>query len=108
MDWLVDHKGDFTLIAQAKLGAGVEVDWSHPRLILVAESFSEYDKYAVNRIGANIELWSFRKYGDDLLYLDLLYSASPQTNKAGNVPKPTEPGPIVESQDQEEVVPTPF
>jgi hypothetical protein len=69
LDWLVDHKGDFTLAAQKICGADVKIDWSRPRLILIAESFSEYDKYAVNRIGANIELWTYRRYGDDLLYL---------------------------------------
>lgn len=81
LDWLVDHKGDFTLVAQSKLGTEIKIDWSHPRLILLAESFSEYDKYAVNRIGANIELWTFRRYGDDLLYLDPLFVASPQPTK---------------------------
>ena len=50
-------------------------------MILVAESFSEYDKYAVNRIGANIELWTFRKYGEDFLYFDPLFVAAPQPTK---------------------------
>ena len=71
LDWLVDHKGDFTLAAQEELGTDTEIDWSSPRLILVAESFSEYDKYAVNRIGANIQLWTYRRYGDDFLFLNL-------------------------------------
>ena len=81
LDWLVDHKGDFTLAAQQACGSNVKIDWSRPRLILVAENFSEYDKYAVNRIGANIELWTFRRYGDDLLYLESLFVASPQPTK---------------------------
>jgi predicted transport protein len=85
LDWLVDHRGDFTLVAQSKLGADIKIDWSHPRLILVAETFSEYDKYAVNRIGANIELWTFRKYGDDLLYLDPLFIPSLQTTKGASI-----------------------
>ncbi len=75
LDWLVDHKGDFAIAVQKFLGKEVEIDWSNPRLILIAEGFSEYDKYAVNRIGANIELWTFRKYGEDLLYLDPIYLA---------------------------------
>lgn len=74
LDWLVDHKGDFALAAQDVLGKDVEIDWSSPRLILVAESFSEYDKYAVNRIGANIQLWTYRKYGDGYLFLDSIFS----------------------------------
>lgn len=77
MDWLVDHKGDFVIAAQQMLGNGIEIDWSQPRLILIAESFSEYDKYAVNRIGANIELWTYRCYGDNYLYLDPLFTTNP-------------------------------
>lgn len=75
LDWLVDHKGDFTLKAQEVLGANIEIDWANPRLILIAENFSEYDKYAVNRIGANIELWVYRLYGQDLFYLEQIYAA---------------------------------
>jgi len=77
MDWLVDHKGDFTMAAQQSLGNEFNIDWSKPRLILIAESFSEYDKYAVNRIGANIELWTYRRYGDNFLYLDPLFTSTP-------------------------------
>lgn len=78
LDWLVDHKGDFTLVAQEKLGNDIELDWSSPRLILVAESFSEYDKYAVNRIGANIQLWTYRRYSDDFLFLESIYATTSQ------------------------------
>ncbi|MBL8091105.1 MAG: hypothetical protein KF758_08210 [Anaerolineales bacterium] len=78
LDWLVDHKGDFTLAAQEKLGKDIEIDWSAPRLILVAENFSEYDKYAVNRIGANIQLWTFRKYGNEYLFLDSIFATTNQ------------------------------
>jgi len=78
LDWLVDHKGDFTLAAQDKLGKDIEIDWSSPRLIVVAESFSEYDKYAVNRIGANIQLWTYRRYGEDFLFLESIFAATNQ------------------------------
>ena len=78
LDWLVDHKGDFTLAVQEALGTDIEIDWSSPRLILVAESFSEYDKYAVNRIGANIQLWTYRRYGNDYLFLDSIFATSVQ------------------------------
>ncbi len=78
LDWLVDHKGDFTLAAQKQLGKDIEIDWSSPRLILVAESFSEYDKYAVNRIGANIQLWTYRKYGNEFLFLDSIFATISQ------------------------------
>ena len=77
MDWLVDHKGDFAMAAQEVLGDHVAIDWSQPRLILIAESFSEYDKYAVNRIGENIELWTYRCYGEKHLYLEPIFTSNP-------------------------------
>jgi predicted transport protein len=83
LDWLVDHKGDFTLVTQNKLGGNVEIDWSNPRLMLVAENFSDYDKYAVNRIGANISLWVYRLYGKDMLFLDQIFAASGMQKKKG-------------------------
>jgi predicted transport protein len=86
LDWLVDHKGDFTLVAQEALGKDIELDWSSPRLILVAESFSEYDKYAVNRIGANIQLWTYRRYGADFLFLESIFATINQ--KASKKEKP--------------------
>jgi predicted transport protein len=103
MDWLVDHKGDFALAVQKALGSEVRIDWSRPRLILVAESFSEYDKYAVNRIGANVELWTYRKYGEDLLYLDSLFVASPQPVKGTSILTTKEPE--TERHVEEEAVP---
>ncbi len=84
LDWLVDHKGDFAIAAQDALGKDIEIDWSSPRLILVAESFSEYDKYAVNRIGANIQLWAYRKYGDDHLFLDSIFLNTAQAELKKN------------------------
>ncbi|KXK15973.1 MAG: hypothetical protein UZ14_CFX002000146 [Chloroflexi bacterium OLB14] len=97
LDWLVDHKGDFTLAAQGKLGKDIEIDWSAPRLILVAESFSEYDKYAVNRIGANIQLWTYRKYGNEYLFLESIFATTNQ--KISKKDKPE----IKEEDNQEDV-----
>jgi len=73
LDWLVDHQGDFTLAAREAFFDDIDIDWSHPRLILIAESFSRYDEFAVNRIGANIELWEYRRYSDNMLYLEPMF-----------------------------------
>lgn len=102
LDWLVDHKGDFTLAAQETLGKDIEIDWSSPRLILVAESFSEYDKYAVNRIGANIQLWTFRRYGDDFLFLESIFATTIQ--KPSQREKGAERDSEIEVDDAEEIV----
>lgn len=76
LDWLVDHKGDFVVAAQQRFGETIlsQINWDHPRLILVAEEFTDYDKYAVNRIGANIELWTYRLYENTLLLLEPIHA----------------------------------
>ena len=74
LDWLMDHRGDFELAARNKLGDDIEINWTDPRLILLAGSFSRYDQYAVNRIGERIELWTYKLYENDLLAIDLLSS----------------------------------
>lgn len=106
LDWLVDHRGDFTLAAQNALGTEIEIDWSQPRLILIAESFSEYDAYAVNRIGANIELWTFRRYDNDLLLLETEFATNPASKKIKTPkadPAQSETG-QPETTDQDQVI----
>jgi len=70
LDWLVDHKGDFEILVQKKLGQNVKVNWDSPRLILIAQSYNEYDKYAVNRISENIELKKYILYDNDILFVE--------------------------------------
>jgi predicted transport protein len=74
LDWLVDHHGDFALAAQKALGPNVKVKPGEPRLILLAQSFSKYDKYAVNRIAGNIELWTYRLYENGLFSVENVFS----------------------------------
>jgi len=105
LDWLVDHKGDFALAAQRTIGSDVKIDWSRPRLILVAESFSDYDQYAVNRIGANIDLWVYRCYGDDLLYLDPIFQAVPSSSRRAVA---VETGTTPPGEPAEEIVEAPL
>lgn len=72
LDWLMDHRGDFELAALKALGDKTKVIWGQPRLILLAESFSRYDQYAVNRIDERIELWTYTLYQGDLLGIERL------------------------------------
>jgi predicted transport protein len=69
LDWLIDHKGDFEMLVQSKL-QNIKVNWDEPILILVAQSYNEYDKYAVNRISENIELWRYTLYEGDVLHVE--------------------------------------
>ena len=74
LDWLMDHKGEFTLQVMKKLGpeSSEKIDWSGPRLLCIAGDFTRYDEYAVLQIPRNIELLRYRRYGGDLLLLELI------------------------------------
>jgi predicted transport protein len=73
LDWLMDHKAEFELLVMKKLGhaAAAEIDWSAPRLICVAADFTKYDGHAVQQINRNIELIRYRRFGEELLLLEL-------------------------------------
>jgi len=72
LDWLIDHKEVFELLVRDKLIKKIDINWDDPRLIIVAKSYNEYDKYAVNRISDNIELWRYVLYKDDTILVEKL------------------------------------
>jgi predicted transport protein len=78
LDWLMDHRKDFQWLVLEKLGKAVAdaVDWSAPRLICIAGDFNRYDDHAVKQIQRNIELIRYRRFGGDLLMLDLVAATS--------------------------------
>jgi predicted transport protein len=48
------------------------ISWKTPRLLCIAGAFTKYDEHATYQIQRNIELILYRRYGDDLLLLELL------------------------------------
>lgn len=78
LDWLMDHRKDFQWLVMKKLGQqdAETVDWSAPRLICIAGGFNRYDDHAVKQMQRNIELIRYRRFGADLLMLDLLTATS--------------------------------
>lgn len=74
LDWLLDHKAEFKLLVMEKIGkeAADEIEWAGPRLICIAGDFTRYDEHAVQQINRNIELIRYRRYGNDLVLLDLV------------------------------------
>ncbi len=74
LDWLMDHRGEFTLLVQKKLGvdASEQIDWSSPRLVCIAGDFNKYDEHAVQQINRNIELLRYRWYDEGYLILELV------------------------------------
>jgi len=87
LDWLVDHKGDFHILVEKRLGKKVKIDWGKPRLILMAASFSRYDKHAINSMAENIELWTYSLYENGLLEIEAEGGTQPSIKKGRKVTK---------------------
>jgi len=84
LDWLMDHQAEFKLLVMDKLGkpAADAIDWTAPRLVCIAADFTKYDGHAVQQINRNIELIRYRRFGDELLLLELANAASANVGKA--------------------------
>ncbi len=79
--WIQDHQGDFEIAAQKALGTGVEVDWSDIRVICLAPNYKKYDLHAVQVMGANLELWAYRLFKNDSLYLEEVFRKTTTTSQ---------------------------
>ena len=87
LDWLMDHKAEFELLVQRKLGneCSTAIDWSAPRLMCIAADFTKYDAHAVQQIDRNIELIRYKQFGSDFLLFELVNSVS---SKPSSKPTP--------------------
>lgn len=87
LDWLLDHKAEFQLLVMRHLGnqEADKIEWSSPRLLCIAGDFTKYDEHAVQQIHRNIELIRYRRFGDDLLVLELVNATTiVETSAGGN------------------------
>lgn len=93
LDWLLDHKAEFTLLVMKKYGSDVAelIDWSTPRLLCIAGGFTKYDEHAVQQINRNIELYSYKQFGNELLLLDLVNATTAQTIETDAVKQAVSP-----------------
>lgn len=85
LHWIQDHKGDFEMAAQKKLGSAVNIDWSAVRVICIAPNYKKYDLHAVQVMGANIELWKYRLFSNNSLYLEEVFHPSRSTASSAPV-----------------------
>jgi predicted transport protein len=76
LSWIQDHRGDFEIAAQRTLGNNVDIDWSDTRVICIAPNYKKYDLHAVQVMGANIELWSYKFFKNKTLYLEEVFRKS--------------------------------
>jgi predicted transport protein len=71
MDWLVENKAEFEKVVRNKLHKDVIINWkSGIRLILIAKSFELWDKFAVNRIKEEVELYEYTLYENSEIKLE--------------------------------------
>jgi predicted transport protein len=99
LDWLLDHRAEFTLLAMKSIGQAVEdaIDWSSPRLICIAGDFTRYDEHAIAQINRSIELVRYRQYGDEFLVLELVNAVRTEPSPGtGDPPKPTKTKTVTE------------
>lgn len=67
---MLNNKAEFILLYQEKLGKNIkrdEVDWSQSRIILVADSFTNYQENAIGFKDLPIELYEVKMYEDGLI-----------------------------------------
>ncbi len=92
LDWLMDHQAEFELLVLKKMGKETSeaIDWEQPRLICIAGDYIKYDLHAVRQINRNIELMRYKRFGDDLLMLELVNSVTADQPKTAGI-KPYDP-----------------
>ncbi|MCX6585286.1 MAG: DUF5655 domain-containing protein [Acidobacteria bacterium] len=84
LDWLLDHKAEVKLLVIDKYGReeADRIDWNGSRLLCIAADFTRYDEHAVQQINRNIELIRYRRFGADLLLLELVNAVTVKTAEA--------------------------
>jgi predicted transport protein len=68
LHWLLNHKGDYQITLQEKLGKR-EIDWSQPRVIFIAKSFNPHQVYASGFKNTPFELYRY-DLCDDIFLLE--------------------------------------
>ena len=73
--------------------AAEAIDWTAARLVCIAAAFTKYDGHAVQQINRNIELIRYRRFGEELLLLELANASSANNRRASaaktaKLPKP--------------------
>ena len=64
------------MTARKKLGNEINIDWSDIRVICLAPNYKKYDLHAVQVMGANIELWKYRLFTNNSIYLEEVFHTS--------------------------------
>lgn len=90
LKWLTAQQSDFfEMLMQKQLPRDVfdnmRLDWKHPRVVCIAESFSQFDIDTVEIVPLRIELFKYRFYEGDLFSLESVSFNEMQKNLADAV-----------------------
>lgn len=69
LKWLLDHKADFEVLCRNKKFQ-IDIDWTSPRVICVAESYNKFDLDTAEILPIKIELYKYRMYDENILYVE--------------------------------------
>jgi predicted transport protein len=67
--WILDHKAEFEALCHKKNLVN-EIDWDSPRVICVAENYNKFDIDTADFLPIKVELWRYRLYDQDILFLE--------------------------------------
>ncbi len=85
LKWLQAQKVEFfEMLIYKKLGnelaKNLNIDWSNPRVICIAEAYSKFDIDTVEVIPMRIELFKYRYYEDGIFSLDALNASEQKSS----------------------------
>jgi len=85
LKWLTAQQSEFfEMLMQKQLPKdefdSIRLDWKHPRVICIAESFSQFDTDTVEIVPLRIELFKYRLYEGDLLSIEAVTFNKMQKN----------------------------
>lgn len=85
LKWLTAQQpGFFEMLMQKQLHKDVfesiRLDWKHPRVVCIAESFNQFDTDTVEIVPLRIELFKYRLYEGDLLSIEAVTFNEMQKN----------------------------
>jgi predicted transport protein len=83
LKWLKAQKPEFFRMLMSErleksVFDGIKLDWNHPRVVCIAESFNRFDMDTAEVVPLRIELFRYRQYKADIFTLDLVTTAEQQ------------------------------
>ena len=86
LKWLRAQRPEFLeMLMYNRLGSelaeSLRLDWNHPRIVCIAESFSRYDMDTAEVVPLRIELFRYRLYERDLFSLEMVQVGEQQQSR---------------------------